>query len=643
MDESNNKPLPKNSFDEQKSTDSYDVLSNSDRNEISSAPEVDVVPSDEQNRLHASLVVSASDIKTEDDLDLNAPPTEFKSNEEDEPPKEEDLKRAINSIMNDNAKPQEASEPIVPKSLPIVMKASLREKLKQAFYAWWDNRLLRYGTIGAVLAVLCIILFVPIVRTSILNLVGVRSTLTVIAIDETTLMPLKNVVLRAGSTQIKTDDKGYAKLYDIRLGKQIVTVSKPGFKEFKKTIVFGLRTENLGDVTLKAQGILFSLQITDYLSGKPIKDVEVMSGEATTVSDKKGKAILTVPPMNDSEKVEIKITQKGYRSETITLPADFSGVKEVEMVVGQRAIFINKESGKFDVYKMYVDGAKKELLLAGTGLETASIKILPDPAGKYAALVSTRDDKRNSDGYLLTTLTLINIENGDTDTIERAEQIDLLGWRGTTLIYSHMVAGVSAANPNRQKIIAYNYESAKRNLLASANYFNNSILGGDTLYYIVSATDPSAKPGFMKVEIDGSSKKMIYEGDVWSLIQTDYQTFKLQMPSKWYDYKLGTAAAVSANPSTSYLSKQFTNSPDGKRSVWVDQRDSSGVLMQYDIATDKDTEIAKERGLSEVAYWLGQRVVVYRTYVNGEMHEYAVSIDGGDAKHISEVSYTYQS
>ena len=86
----------------------------------------------------------------------------------------------------------------------------------------------------------------------------------------------------------------------------------------------------------------------------------------------------------------------------------------------------------------------------------------------------------------------------------------------------------------------------------------------------------------------------------------------------------------------------FVDAPDGKWAAWIDPRDSRGVLMAYDIANAKSKEIVTERGLSEVAYWLGDRVVAYRTIINGEVNEYAVSIDGGGPKHISEVSSSYQ-
>ena len=609
---------------------------------IATAPEI--VPSTDENRLHASLAVAAGDIQREADLDLNALPSDFRNGQtEEEPPKAEDLKAAMTAIMQGDKKKMEAGPEgdalIAP---PVVMKSSIAEKIKHAFYTWWDNRVMRYVTLALFLIVLAVILFVPIVRTTVFNTFGVRSTLTVTAIDQSTLMPLKNVVLKVGEGKTKTNDKGFAKLYDVRLGKQEVSVAKPGFKEYKKTIDFGMRTQDLGEVTMTPQGIQFELVLLDYLSGKPVKDAEVSSGEATTRSDKEGLALLTVPPMNDSEEVDIEIAKKGYRTEKITLPASFNGKREVKLVVAQRAVFINKASGKFDVYKMYVDGAKKELLLAGTGRESGIINVLPDPEGKYAALVSTRDERRNKDGYLLSALTIINIETGDTDTLEHAEQIVTLGWRGSSLIYLQTVAGSSAANPNRQKIIAYDYATSKRNQLASANYFGSTVLSDDTLYYQVTATDPDVKSGLARVDFDGTDKKQIYEGDVWSLLRADYQTVKLQTPDKWYEYKLGTVSAVGSNPAATYVSKMFVDAPDGKWAAWIDPRDSRGVLMAYDIANAKSKEIVTERGLSEVAYWLGDRVVAYRTIINGEVNEYAVSIDGGEPKHISEVSSSYQ-
>jgi Tol biopolymer transport system component len=339
--------------------------------------------------------------------------------------------------------------------------------------------------------------------------------------------------------------------------------------------------------------------------------------------------------------VSVVIEKQGYRTEKLSIAANVAKPIAAKLVPAQKEVFVSKESGKYDLYKMDLDGQNKKVLLPGTGLETPALNVLVDPTGKRAALVSTRDDKRNKDGYLLSALTLVDIESGESEVIEHAEQITLIGWSGTTLIYQQAVAGVSAANANRNKITSYEYTNSKRIQLANANYFSGTVLTGDKLYYVVSSTDPSVQGSFVRINVDATNKKALYSGEVWQLYRVDYKTLKFQTPDKWYEYKLGNAAVAVSTPPASFMSRKYLNSPDGKTSVWVDNRDASGALIAYSVADGKERQVTMQRGLAEAMRWVNDQVVVYRTVTSNEVAEYAMSLSGGDAHRLSTVSAMY--
>ncbi len=86
---------------------------------------------------------------------------------------------------------------------PVVMKLSWWGRAKEAYFRWWDNRTKRYITLAIIAVILGVIIGIPMIRYTLLNLVGVRTSVSVTALDQTTLMPLEHVVLQAGSVQTK--------------------------------------------------------------------------------------------------------------------------------------------------------------------------------------------------------------------------------------------------------------------------------------------------------------------------------------------------------------------------------------------------------------------------------------------------------
>lgn len=520
----------------------------------------------------------------------------------------------------------------VPAETPVVMKLSIWGRAKEAYFRWWDNRTKRYITLGVVAVIIGVVIGVPAVRYTLMNLIGIRTSVSVTALDQTTLMPLEHVVLQAGTIQTKTGEDGKAKLRGVKLGRQAVTVRKAGFADVTRQITFGMRTVDLGEVEMKATGLQYSVTFTDFLSGKPIGAVDVTSGEASAKSDKKGLAVITLPT-NGGDDV-LTVTKTGYRTESLKVSADKTTLTTT-LVPAQKEVFVEKSDGVYSVFKMDIDGTHRQELLVGTGLETPDITLSVDPAGKRAALVSTRDEKRNADGYLLQALTLIDISTGASETIEHAEDIDVVGWQGATLVYQQTVAGASAANPSRQKLIAYDYEAAKRYQIAAANSFIDEVLFGGNLYYIVSSTDPSVNGGLVRAGLDGSGKKTLYNDTLWAMNRIDYKTLRLQLPDTWYSYALGSSSADASATTMPTTAREYLDSPDGKLSVWRDMLQGGASITVYDVASGKDTNISTSAPVHRITRWVGNRVVMYQTVSGNTVTDWAVSLDGGEPRELT--------
>jgi len=574
-------------------------------------------------------------IATEADLNLAEPPTDLEAPKTEEQVVEDAVNDIITGRDAEAVKDTEitAKQDIPP---PVVMKESPLDRFKEAFYRWWDNKIARYITLGVLLAVIGVIVGVPAVRTSVMNFFGFRASVSVYAVDATTLQPLGGVSLSASDNTVKTGTDGKANLNGVKLGRQTVVVHKAGFADVKQQVTFGFRAVDLGEVDLKATGLQLGFVLTDYLSGKPVPDVTLESGESSTKSDKNGKAIITLAP--DSTADSISIHKNGYRTEQAAAKGEEGAVKSLKLVLAAKEVYVAKETGVYNLKKVDLDGKNTAVLLAGTGTETSSIDVSVDPLSQYAALISTRDNVKNKDGYLLSALTLVNISTGDNETIEHAEKLTIVGWSGTTLVYKQVVAGTSAANVNREKIMAYNYASDKRYQIAGANHFLGTVLHSGTVYFAVSSTDPNAKSGLMSAALDGSAKKLIQEGEAWALYQADYKTLKLQTASKWYSYAFG-ASAVETQAATP-ITRTYLDSGDAKLSIWSDASAAYGNLSLYDIATGKDQVVTKTKGQYKPIRWLNNRVFIYRAATIAGAADYVLNLDGGNVIKVAD-SYTF--
>src|SRR5690606_32806697 len=225
----------------------------------------------------------------------------------------------------------------------------------------------------------------------------------------------------SGQTGI-TDDNGYVKLSPIKLGKQQMQVDRRAFASTTRAVTIGWGSNPLPDLALSPTGLQYSFKTVDFLSGKPIVKAEASSGEFSAFSNENGDILLTVDTKAD-EDVSVTIKAEGYRDETMVAAANTT---EVKMVAGTKHLFVSKRSGKYDIYKIDADGKYEELVLSGTGAERDDLVLAAHPNRSVAALMSTRENLRNSDGYLLNTITIIDAITNEKKDIDRSEQFKIV-------------------------------------------------------------------------------------------------------------------------------------------------------------------------------------------------------------------------
>jgi hypothetical protein len=572
------------------------------------------------------------------DIPINPeePVTELADIEDPETDKvvDEIVKEEGNTVLDaEDGKPSRPS-----KHTAGIKKQKQGFSLRKILAMWWRNKLARYSTIAILVLLITAAAVVPTSRYGALNLVGFKASASLTVLDGTTKLPLKNVEVSVGNIQALTDIKGTANLTGLPLGKQVLTVHKIAFSTVTQTITVGLGSNSFQSKSLRAVGNQYHFAVTDYVSGKPVKASEATSGQASALADKTGQIILTSIATTTSMKVDISAA--GYRTQTVTIPVGATTTTPVQLVSIRPDVFVSKASGNYDVLTADIDGKNRNVILKGTGLETAAMSVIVHATDPEAAVVSTRDNLRNADGYLLDALTLVNTTTGKTLDLDHAENIQLVDWIGDKLVYVRIKAGTSAGSPERYQLESYDYKTGQHIELVHANGFNDVISSRGSVYYAASNDYDGGMSLFGKVAPDGTSKQTIQNSEIYNIFWPDYNDLNLSAGQDWFSYHFGATAAtkLTTTPPTTDTNKIYIDSPNRHQAAFIENRDGQGVLSIHDDTSNKDTVLAQAVGLSYPVRWLDNTTLIYRVASPTETADYVVSTLGGTPKKVTDLT-----
>ena len=493
------------------------------------------------------------------------------------------------------------------------------------------------------------VIIVPTTRYAILNAVGIRSSASVLVLDQTTQQPLKNVTVTLAGQKAQTDGNGTAKLEQLKLGPAKLTVNKRAFASVERTETIGWGSNPLADVALRPTGNQYTFTVTDTLSGKPIGNAEATYGESNANADEKGVVTLTLDKLSDAQ-VEVLIKAAGYRDETVNLPLSNKQNIDVKLVLAHKIAFVSKRSGTYDIYKVDADGKNEQLVLKGTGNEQSNLTLAPHPSNDVAMLVASREGKRDTDGSLLTDVTFVNLKDGSTKQIAQSSSIRVVDWIGTRFVYVQATVGAQADDPQRNKLMSYDYASGNNRQLATSNYFNDIVSARGKIYYAPSgAYQQGVNIGIFSVFADGSGKQSIFGKETWNIIRNNYDHFVLAVQQDWYDYTVGGSQPTKLNGQPSdTVARTYVDSPDSKASIWIDTREGKTTLVLYDTSTKKEKVLYAQDGIKGPVRWVSNNAFVYRVVAGNETADYIISTNGGEPQKLTDVTdskgierYTY--
>lgn len=535
------------------------------------------------------------------------------------------------------AEDEEREHTIAHKDLP---KASLVDRLANV----WSRPIVRLGVVLIFVILIIAAALIPASRYFTLNKAGVRSSMTLSVIDTATLQPLKNVTVSVAGVSALTDANGVANLKHIKLGQSKVSITKRAFANIEQTTTIGWGSNPKGQFRLAASGVQYTFIITDFLSGKPLAKTEALSGEGNAISDKDGRLVLVLDTSSkkDNDELEVKFNLDNYRTDTIKIAVNNKETSSVKMVLDRRDTFVSKRSGKFDIYAIDLDGKNEQKIISGTGIERDDMALSPSQNGEIAAYVATRENIRNSDGFLLSTLYLLDIKSANLAKIDQSEQIQLIGWTSDQrIVYIKIAAGASAANPKRERLMSLSAkDSSDIKEIASANSFNDVLMVGDKVVFAPSNSfQDNPKPGLFVSSSDGSNTLSVISTEVNNIFRTSYDSIVYETGGSFFSYKIGaTAASVTAITNPNGLNRLYVDNTNADNSIWIDSRDGKGVILNYDKVSKKDSVIIAQNGLKLPIRWLDKTTIIYRVNDGKETADYAVSTNGGSAKKVQDVT-----
>lgn len=559
----------------------------------------------------------------------------------DESAKHEDQDESEENTPFDDEKTDQAIKEIVAKEGDEILAAQDTAAAKGAVIprrkrsSFWRSKWFRYVVLLLVFGGIAAAATVPTSRYWILNTAGVRSSSSLTVVDSTTRLPLKGVDVFLGGKEARTDSEGKVSFADLRLGRTQLVIKQVGFGQIRRDVVLGWGSNPLGRFALQATGVQYVIEVKDYLSGQPLEGVEATNGTTTAVSDKDGKITLTLENTVVAEG-SIALGKTGYRSEAISLSKDPEKPTKATMVIDRKAVFVSRANGKYDLFKSDLDGQNREVLLAATGNENSNISLVLSPDGKRAALISTRDGKRDSGGFLLSSLVLVDVENGSTTTIAEAAQIQLLDWAGSRVVFQ--LGSSDSGSKDRYTIVSYDYANNTRLQLASANKLQSVLSARGTVFYAPAAGASDDGVGLFKIGIDGKGKQKVIDEEVSSVLRSDHGTLSVQTAEgSWIRYDIASGNKTQISAPGSLASRLYIDNDTRAKSLWISQ----GVLRVHDTAAGKDTDVATMSGLTYPVQWIGGSAAVFRVSNATETADYAVSLSGGEPRKVADVTPTY--
>ena len=340
-----------------------------------------------------------------------------------------------------------------------------------------------------VLAAILFFLAIPWTRYPLASAIGLSHSLSLQVLDQESHTAVSGATVSAGSISAMTDAQGQALLKGVKVGHRSFMISKKFYNSASVSELVPLLSQGGKPVVyLKANGRQVKVVITNKISKQPAANVTISFSETQAQTDSKGTATLVVPAGQVQQAV--KLSGSGYNSQQVTLSASDTEIKTNNLTVtpAGKLYFLSKLSGKIDVVKTDLDGANRQMVIAGTGQEDdRNTVLLAARDWKYLALLAKRDSDQPK-------LYLIETGSDKLSVIDEGSvSFNLAGWSGDSFVY-FVDRGYGPTTPHGQALKAFNAVTRQLSTVDqtdatgnNSDYWGHEYYSGQQIYLVASS------------------------------------------------------------------------------------------------------------------------------------------------------------
>lgn len=522
-----------------------------------------------------------------------------------------------------------------------------------------------FSLLGILLIGLATSWFIGPSRLWIANTFGGTNTLTITTIspgegNKARVAQLRNVEVTVNGKRYKTDDRGKVQVSGVLYGKATISAKKTGFADVNYGVTldfdpffhkFGGQAEDNAmrniELSMQGVGLPVAFKVIDYLSGKPVTAGDFAVGDVVAKPNDQGEVSLKVPATDD-KKVTVSATFGGtYIDKKFDIDIGAKTVQSVGVVPGGKHYFVSKRTGVLTVYSSNLDGSDVQTIVTGTGKETDSIAFAVSPDGKYGVLSSSREGTVDAKNNTMQGVYVVDLSTKQMTRVDTGVYVNFADWSGNTLVYTANVydQGSNAIRTTLRSVDTvqhrvFNFETADT-ITADTVAFNRVVYHK----YTYSGAESADSPVLREATINGDAQKTLGDnaGASEGYIQLDFDriAFRTDQDQAWHEYNLNAdqlktiSQPVADNKTQQFLS---TASIDGSKRLVIDRIDGKFTLYMKE-GSGARKQLYAAGGLGGPIRWIGD-VVVFRIVDGQQTADYAVSINGGEPKKITDVTAT---
>lgn len=389
------------------------------------------------------------------------------------------------------------------------------------------------------------------------------------------------------------------------------------------------------DPQIVVETVKITGKVINKITEEGVSGAKIASGGNQTTSDGSGSFTVAVSKSNP---LDLSVSADGYIAIT-SKPSDGATLSLVPQ--GRVAFTSNKDQGKRGIYTVNYDESQKKPLVERIG-ETEDYNVVVSPRNRYAAFLSTRNDRKNRYGSIEPALYLVKVDGSGLTKISDFYGISNIKWSPD---------GIYLAWNGREKDEDQNTKVAVRDIDQGTTVYNGdpgeylssySFAKDDSkmsFYVSHNQSNPSRKGTYI-ADGNGSNPKKISDmanygtfNDDNNLEFSEYKDNKTHYYVWYHDSNAVKEVAKKDDSkrtgveSTDKSWVAYIDNRDGKNNVFISKPDKSNEKK----LTDVDAASGIPRFTPDGKY------IIFDVYKTGESAKYIVSSQGmGKAQKITD-------